>query len=124
VSYDVFFQGFIAGESSHDGSREMSAVLQPYLTERKGTFRRVKYGDGEAELDLERDNMTVNHVTGSDPWDLLVKGAQAANWVILPLDCPICLTGPGQREELPEELGDDIVYVDSGAELLAILDSH
>lgn len=68
--------------------------------------------------------MTVNHVTGSDPWDLLVKGAQAANWVILPLDCPICLTGPGQREELPEELGDDIEYVDSGAELLAILDSH
>jgi len=47
---------------------------------------------------------------------LLVKGAQAANWVIMPMDCPTCLTQPGQREELPEGLDDDVVVVETGAD--------
>jgi hypothetical protein len=27
--------------------------------------------------------MLANHISGNDPWDLLVHGARAANWVII-----------------------------------------
>jgi hypothetical protein len=41
-----------------------------------------------------------------------------------PLLCPTCLTRPGQREELPEELADDVVVVESGAELRAVIEAR
>jgi hypothetical protein len=124
VSFDVYFQGFIAGESSERGGAEMAGVLAPHVTHRDGDLRRIRFGDGEADIYLSDDGMLANHVTGRDPWDLLVSGAQAANWVILPLDCPTCLTGPGQREELPEGLDSDLVSVETGADLLAVVESH
>lgn len=67
--------------------------------------------------------MMANRISGRDPWDLLLRGAQAANWVIMPLDCPTCLTQPGQREELPEELQDDVVVVETAADLRAVIES-
>lgn len=122
MSYDVFFQGFIAGESAGTGRPEMLAVLAPHIAERKGTFLRVEIGDGSADVYLSDDGMMANHISGTDPWDLLVTGAESANWVILPVDGPTCVTGPGQREQLPEGLDEDIVVVTSGAELRAAID--
>jgi len=124
VSFDVFFQGFIAGESSERGGSEMRTVLAPYVTESHGSFLRVQIGDGEADIYLSDDGMVTNHVSGRDPWDLLVRGAQAANWLILPLDCPTCLTQPGQQEELPEGIDGEVVVVHSGADLRAVIESH
>ena len=124
MSFDVFFQGFIAGESSERGGAEMRQVLAPYVTERSGSFVRVRVGDGEADVYLRDDGMMANHITGLDPWDLLLRGAQAANWVIMPSDCPTCLTQPGQREELPEELHDDVVVVETAADLRAVIESR
>ena len=124
MSLDVFFQGFIAGESSERGGAEMAGVLAPHVTHRDGDLRRIQFGDGEGDIYLSDDGMLANHNSGRDPWDLLVRGAQAANWVILPLDCPTCLTAPGQREELPEGLDSDIVWVETGADLLAVVESH
>jgi hypothetical protein len=86
-----------------------------------GSLLHVRFGDGEADLYLSCYGMVANHVSGRDPWQLLVLGAQAADWVVLPLDRPVCLTGPGQRESLPNELGDDVVVVGSGAELLKVV---
>jgi hypothetical protein len=123
VSFDVVFQGFIAGEPAESGSAEMLAVLAPHVTERRGTFLRVQVGDGTADVYLSDDGMVANHVSGLDPWDLLVTGARAANWVILPPDSPTCLTGPGQREELPEDLDADSVVVETGADLRAVIAS-
>lgn len=120
---DVFFQGFIAGESSEHGGSEMRRVLAPHAIEKKGSFLHVRVGDGEADIYLSDDGMMASHVSGQDPWDLLVRGAQAANWVILPLDCPTCLTQPGQRDELPEGLDDEVVFVESGADLRAVIES-
>jgi hypothetical protein len=82
----------------------------------------VQVGDGTADVYMG-DGMMVNHVSGDDPWDLLVTGAKAANWVILPLDGPTCLTVPGQREELPEGLEKDTVRVESVADLRAVITS-
>jgi hypothetical protein len=103
VSFDVFFQGFIAGESSGAGQEEMMGVLAPHV------------------IDLSDDGMVTNHVTGTDPWTLLVEGAKAANWVILPLDLPVCFTLPGQLEELPEDLDGPFVYIETGAELVELI---
>ena len=124
MSFDVFFQGFIAGESSEHGGAQMREVLAPHVIEKSGSFLRVRVGDGEADVHLRDDGMMANHVSGHDPWDLLHRGARAANWVIMPLDCPTCLTHPGQREELPEELGEDVVVVETGADLRAVIESR
>lgn len=123
MSFDVFFQGFIAGESSERGGPEMRQVLAPHVTTEDGSFLHVRFGDGEADVYLNDDGMMANHVSGRDPWNLLVEGAQAANWVIMPMDCPTCLTQPGQREELPEGLGEDTVVVDTGTDLLRVIES-
>jgi hypothetical protein len=38
VSFDVFFQGFIAGLSSESGGSEMRRVLARHVTDRNGAF--------------------------------------------------------------------------------------
>ena len=124
VSFDVFFQGFIAGESSARGCSRMRDVLLPHAIETKGSFLRLRVGDGEADIHLSDDGMIANHVTGRDSWDLLVRGAQAANWVILPAGGPTCLTQPGQRDELPDELADDVTFVETGADLRTLIEAR
>lgn len=88
VSFDVFFQGFIAGESSEGGGAQMREMLAPHVTEEDRSSLHVRFGDGEADIYLNDDRMMANHVSGRDPWNLLVEGARAANWVILPMGCP------------------------------------
>lgn len=101
----------------------MAAVLAPHVTSREGDLRRIRYGDGEADIYLSDDGMLANHVTGRDPWALLVRRAQAANWVILLVDCPTWVTSPGQRAELPEGLDSDVVVIETGDELLAVIEA-
>ena len=122
VSFDVFFQGFIAGEASESGGAQMREVLMPYVVDENGSSLRVRIGDGEASVYLDDAGMMANHVSGSDPWNLLVEGAQAANWVIMPVGCPTCLTQPGQREELPDDLPGDVVVIQTGADLQALIE--
>lgn len=68
----------------------MAEVLAPHVTGRDGDLRRIQFRDGKADIYLRGDGMLANHIMGRDPWDLLVRGARAANWVILPVDCPTC----------------------------------
>lgn len=124
MSYDVFFQGFNAGESSGSGAAEMRAILSPHVDRQEHSFLHISYGDGEADVYLGDDGMMANHITGREPWDLLLRGAQAANWVIMPVDAPVFLTAPGQREQLPEGLGDVAVDVESGAELVSLIEGN
>ena len=121
MSFDVFFQGFVAGEASEQGGSEMARVLAPYVRESPGPFLRLQYGDGGADVYLSDDSMMANQISGEDVWDLLVQGARAANWVILPIDCPTCLTAPGQLEQLPEGMEEYVVDVATGAELRAVI---
>jgi len=121
VSYDVFFQGFLAGESSGQGSAQMRDALAPHVITSTGSTLHIRYGDGAADIFISEDGMMANHISGRDPWQLLVTGAQAANWVILPLDRPVCLTAPDQRDDLPDELADNVVFVASGDDLLRVV---
>lgn len=124
MSFDVFFQGFLAGEPSARGGSQMRQVLMPHVIEQRGSFFRLRVGDDEADLYLRDDGMMANHISGQAPWHLLLSGAQAASWVIMPMDCPTCLTQPGQQEEIPEELRDDVVFVETAAQLLAVIESR
>lgn len=45
----------------------------------------VFFQDGEADTYLCTDGMLANHIPGRNPWELLVKGAQEANGVIVPV---------------------------------------
>jgi hypothetical protein len=92
--------------------------------EEPGTgFVVIEVGDGRADVYLDDDDMMANHITGRDPWDLLVKGAAAAGWVIMPVGCPACLTRKDQQRDLPGELREGTVLVRSGAELLQVIES-
>ena len=73
---------------------------------------------------LSDDSLLANHTDGRDVWNLLVRGAQAANSVILPMDAPVCLTAPGQLEELPERLKEDTRWIATGAELQELIEAR
>jgi hypothetical protein len=124
VSFDVFFQGFTAGQPTERGSAEMREALAPHLVEQVGTCLRLRVGDGEADVYLYEGGMMANHIAGKDAWDLLVQGARAANWVIMPAGCPTCLTQPGQQEELPDGLDGAAMVVETGADLRAVIESR
>ena len=125
MSFDVFFQGFDKGEPVPGGGSRMRDVLAPCIKrEEPGTsFLLIEVGDGDADVYLDDDDMLANHVTGRDPWDLLVKGAAAAGWVILPVGCPTCLTHEDQEHDLPDELRERVVIVRSGADLLRAIET-
>lgn len=65
----------------------------------------------------------ANHISRERPWELLVRGAQAAGWVILPVGCPTCITDEAQRDHLPEGLDADVVMVKTGEDLLRVIRS-
>lgn len=124
VSFDVFFQPFRNGEAGSGGGDRMRAVLRPHITreEPEQKFARVEIGTGSADVYLDDDSMLANRISGEEPWDLLVQGARAAGWVILPVGCPTCITDEQQREHLPPELKEEeVVLVSSGAELLGAI---
>jgi hypothetical protein len=66
MSYDVFFQGFIAGEPSGICGAKMREVMAPHVISQDGAhFLRVRFGDGEADLYLFEDGMMANHISGA-----------------------------------------------------------
>ena len=123
MSSDVDFHGFHQGAATAAGGDVVRAVLDPWVVHRADelSFLQVEVGDGTADVYLDEDDMLVNHVTGEDPWDLLVRSARAAGWVVLPVDGPACLTAESQRVDLPVELVAGAVVVASGPELLAAI---
>jgi hypothetical protein len=125
VSFDVFFRGFDQGEPVRGGGPRMRDVLATCIKreEPRHTFLEIEVGDGTADVYLNDDGMLANHITGRDPWDLLVKGAAAAGWVILPVGCPTCLTHEDQEHDLPDELREGAVIVRSGADLLGVIET-
>lgn len=123
VSFDVYFQRFQDGRAVPGGGEEMRRVLTPYLAREDPahSFARLEYGDGSADVYLDSDSMMVNHVAGEQPWDLLVEGARAAGWVVMPADGPTCITGEAQRAHLPDDLAGEVVAIESGLDLVRVI---
>ncbi|MFJ5955383.1 hypothetical protein ACIQC5_05420 [Paenarthrobacter sp. NPDC092416] len=120
MSFDVYFQRFKDGDAAAGGGEIMRQTLQPFIVREdpERGFARVEYGAGSFDAYLGDDTLLANHIVGDKPWDLLVEGARAAEWVILPVGCPPCVTDESQRVHLPEGLDQDVVMVSSGEELL------
>ena len=127
MSFDVFFRRFRDGDAEPGGCDQMRQILDPFVVreeEHEHSFLRVEYGDGSAVVYLNSDAMMANHISGWDPWDLLVEGARAAGWVIMPVGCPTCLTDQAQRIHLPEDLNEGVALVANGQDLLRVIQSR
>ena len=102
----------------------MRQVLQPFIVreDAEARFVRIECEDGGgADVYLDDDAMMATEISGITPWSVLVEGARAADWVILPLGARTCVTDDSQRAHLPARLGLDVVLVITGAELLRTL---
>ncbi|MGW5190742.1 hypothetical protein ACWEOO_15940 [Kribbella sp. NPDC004138] len=125
MSFDVYFQRFRDGDAEPGGGERMREVLDRFIgrEEPEHSFLLVDYHDGSADVYLDGDSMMANHITGQKPWELLVEGARAAEWVIMPVGCPTCLTDEAQHIHLPESLNKDVALVRTGEELLHVIRS-
>ncbi|MCE5291148.1 MAG: hypothetical protein LLG14_18195 [Nocardiaceae bacterium] len=124
MSFDVYFQGFASGAASSSGGEQMMVALAPHIVGQDSSgCLQVKIGDDTADVYLNESGMMANHVGGRDPWDLLVSGARAAGWVIMPTGCPTFVTDAEQFAHLPEALQEGAVLVTTGAELLAVIEA-
>ena len=123
VSYDVFFKGFKAGDAARGGGGLVRSVLEPYVSrsEPEHSFLRIEVEGGGADVYLNDDDMMVNNPGGTATWDLLVSAASRANWTLLLVDGPPCITNEDQRAELPAELADEAVAIRNGTDLLRII---
>jgi hypothetical protein len=123
MSFDVFFQGFRHGDAEPGGGDAMRSVLAPHIVREDPaeSFARIVSGDGAADVYLSKDSMLANHIAGERPWDLLVEGAKAAGWVIMPMGCPVLITDGSDRAHLPDGLGVDAVLVHTGGDARRVI---
>jgi hypothetical protein len=123
MSFDVFFQRFRHGDAESGGGEAMRSVLAPHITREdpRQSFAQVVFGDGGADVYLSNDSMLANHIAGERPWDLLVEGAKAAGWAIMPVGCPALITDESDRAHLPDGLGEDAVVVLTGEDILRVI---
>lgn len=101
----------------------MRKVLHPFVKreEPQHNFVAVECRGASADVYFVENSMLVQHVSDQRMWDLLVRGAREADWVILPTGCPPCITAESQRLHLPAELEEDARLVQSGTELLRVI---
>lgn len=101
----------------------MRSVLAPHIVreEAESSFVHVVFGDGAADVYLSGDSMLANHIAGEQPWDLLVEGAKAAGWAIMPVGCPVLITDESDRAHLPDALSEDAVNVLTGKDILRVI---
>ena len=120
VSFDVFLQGFANGAASPGCPGAAIEVLSPFLASKPHErLALLRTGDGEADVyGLGGEALMVNHASGREIWDVLVAVAKAANWAIMPVGCPVCVTTADAINDLPEELRVGVVVVTTGRELL------
>ena len=124
MSFDVYFQRFVDGDADESGRDEVVAVLAPYLKPSVETPGRIEhpagnadvYGLGDGDGDGDGDGMMINHIEDG-LWDLLVEAARAGRWAIMPIGCPTCVFNAAMLANLPEDLRQDAVVVNSGADV-------
>ena len=61
--------------------------------------------------------MMANHISGEEPWELFVRGARAAGWVIMAVGCPTCVTDEAPHAHLPEDLQQNVALVANATDL-------
>jgi len=129
VSFMIVAGGLYDGKVRGDGKAEAYEVLRPYIVTEEQvkapkSFLHLHLQGPEikADIGLFEEAMTAERFGGDRVCDLLVEAARAADWVILPPGSPTCITRESQREHLPPELAEHVVFVKSGQDLIEAFD--
>ncbi len=130
MSSDVFVQGFRQGDATPLPSAPFHAVFGPYVdrTVPEQEFWHITTPDGgDADIYVDPSGETfngllINHFTAGQVLDLLVRFAERANAVIMPVGCPLLVPVPELLEQLPAELLEPApLVVENGEDLEAVI---
>jgi len=119
MSFDILLQSFKGGEAAPGNPEAARRILEPYLAgDPEEGYALVRTADGEADAyGVGGDHLLFNHAGGEMIWQVMVDVAKAADWVIMPVGCPVCVMRKEMISELPPEMQDNAVVITSGAEL-------
>jgi hypothetical protein len=119
MSFDIFLESFKDGEAGLGNPDAARQALEPYLAGAPDEgYALVRTADGEADVyGAGSDHLMFNHAGGDVVWPVMVDVAKAADWVIMPVGCPVCVMRADMISELPVELRDNAVVINSGADL-------
>lgn len=119
MSYDVFVQGFRAGEPVDADVELLRRMLAPSMAQPAvNGFATLTTGDGGADCyGIDSGSLMVNHCTGEQIWDLLVAVAGAAGLTIIAHGLPTFVTDQALIADLPPALRDEVAVLTSGADL-------
>lgn len=129
MSFDIFLQGFHAGNAAsadETATRAVLAVLDPLVIHRAGHSARIATSDGEADvygIDDPSSGLMFSHASGRQVWGVIFDVARAAGFVVLLGGCGTGLIDEATIAELPDGLPEPIVVIRSGADLLDLVES-
>jgi hypothetical protein len=129
MSFDIFLQGFDAGNAApvdKTATRAVLAVLDPLVIHRASQWVRIATSDGEADvygIDDPSSGLMFSHASGRHVWDVMFDVALAAGFVVIPGGCGTGVTDEATIAELPKGVPEPIVIIRSGADLLDLVES-
>jgi hypothetical protein len=129
VSFDVFVQGFHDGAARAMAPEVFDTVFGPHTdhAEPEYGYQHVATADGtEADVyvDVSGGGLTgvmINDFSPGQVLDLVAEFARRADAVIIPVDCPTLLVSAEQIRHLPGELQDDVLVIETGADIDAAI---
>ena len=94
-------------------------VLQPYLRVAADGSTKVMSDDGDAEIyGLGTNGLMFARLTGRHIWDVFYEVACAGNWAIMPAGCPACVPAADILAQVPDELREEALVVNSSEDVL------
>lgn len=128
MSFDIYVQAFTNGNAASRPSDAVRALLLEHATahDQAGGFVQITYNGASADVyglpeeGSALDGLMFNHVEDA-AFELIVKAAQEADAVVMPVGCAVCVTSESQLAHLPAELREVVQVVRSGAELRAAI---
>lgn len=119
MSFDICLQSFKGGEAAPGDPQAARLTLEPYLAAAPARgYARIRTADGGADVyGLGGESLMFSHAGGEVIWQVIVDVARAADLVIMPAGCPVCVMREDMISGLPAELQDDAIVIRSGAEL-------
>lgn len=127
VSFDIFFLSFRSGRTAPADRELLDRLLRPHLADTGHGFPQLHFGNGEAAIygtDRLQDGFMVNRVVHTvEAWDVLWAVAREGGLVIFPVGCPVAVPREDLVDELPEVLRDEAVVVQSGRDLMRLIET-
>lgn len=125
----MFVQGFRHGAARTMERGVFDTVFGPHTdhAEPEYGYQHVATADGaEADVYVEAAGdglagVMINDFSPGQVLDLVAEFARQADAVIIPVGCPTLLVSSEQIRHLPRELQDDVLVVETGADIDAAI---